>query len=210
MLGSILRPVVHGPPPLRTRRRWLGLAALHSLGTVAAAAALGGALTALAWALRRAGGQPLPAAAWLGALVALVYLPRQLGWARRPRLLQSRRQVPQHWAFLYPPGTTALLYGLGLGSGLYTAIIVPTFYLLLVWPFLAPGSLWPLLTWACYGLVRSAPLWWLAWTAPLDDPIPHATRLTFALVRHPVPMHRANGAVLGAAAAWLLLRSLVS
>ena len=58
-----------------------------------------------------------------------------------PPLLQSTRQVPRSWAYDYPRWATALLFGLGLGSGLYTRVIVPTFYLLFAWPFLGDGFL---------------------------------------------------------------------
>src|SRR5262245_20166355 len=102
MLVSI-RPPVPGGTHLRSWRwRWLGLAALSTLGNVLSAGAAGAVLVALAWALRGAGWPVAPAALWLGVAVALLYLPRQLGLTELPPLVQSGRQVPRRWAFIYP------------------------------------------------------------------------------------------------------------
>jgi hypothetical protein len=209
MLTSIL-PVVDGDHVRVSRRLWLRLAALHCLGLMAAAAAAGGLLAAVAWG---AGWHGSPLAPWgyVGAAaVALLYLPRQLGWTRWPPLVQSTRQVPRRWAVDYPPWATALLFGLGLGSGCYTRIVVPTFYLLLLWPFLTPGFLWPVLTWGSYGAARSLQLWWLAATAPAGDPFPHAHVLVLTLTRRGSWMSRANALVLLVVALWLVVRGPVS
>ena len=111
--------------------------------------------------------------------------------------------MPRSWAVDYPRWATALLFGLGLGSGLYTRVIVPTFYLLFAWPFLGTDFFWPVALWAGYGLARSGHVWWLAWTAPPGDPLPAASRLTFVLFRHSRWMYRINAVLLAGAAAWL-------
>src|SRR6185503_6281367 len=116
MLTSILTPVVHGEGQRVGRRVWLQLAALHTLGMIVSAAVAGGALATIAMAASRLGFEHHSWAPWAAASVALVYLPKQLGWADFPPLLQSTRQVPRRWAYDYPRWATAVLFGLGLGS----------------------------------------------------------------------------------------------
>lgn len=157
MLTSILTPVVHGGQTKPSRRPWWKLALLYSSGNVVSATAVGVILTAGAWEFRQAVGSQAWRWGRVGAmLVVLAYLPRQLGWTRFPPLIQSTRQVPREWAYDYPRWITALLFGLGLGSGFYTRIGVPTFYLMLVWPFLTSSALLPVLVWSSYGLARPA------------------------------------------------------
>src|SRR5262245_54097462 len=203
MLTSILPPVVHGAPRRSARLLWLALAALHSLATVLSAAAVGAILGAAAWGAARLGWPLEPWVRWLTVALAVLYLPRALGWTTRPRLLQSTRQVPRDWAYDYPRWATALLFGLGLGSGLYTRVIVPTFYLLFAWPFLGEDFFLSVALWASYGLARSGHVWWLAWTATPGDPFPAASQLTSALMSRSRWMYRANAVLLAAAAAWL-------
>jgi hypothetical protein len=205
MLSSIV-PVVDGKRARSARCAWLLLAFLHSLGASVSAAAIGGVLAAVCWALSRTGLSPWQVAPWCALLLALVYLPRQLGWTRFPPYLQSTCQVPRRWAVDYPRWLAALLFGLGLGSGLYTRIIVPTFYLLLVWPFLAPGFLWPVLLWGSYGWARSLHVWWLAGTAPPENSCATAYTLMFALTRKTRWMLRANAVLLLVVAGWLVTR----
>jgi hypothetical protein len=206
MLTSILPPVVNGQRG-QARRLWLRLALLHSLATMAAAALVGALLAVLAWSLDPGNWQPW--LFWAGLFLVLIYLPKQLGLTRLPPLLQSTRQVPRRWAYDYPRWATALLFGLGLGSGCYTRIVVPTFYLLFLWPFLIPGLLWALVIWCGYGLARSLHVWWLAWTAPPDDFLPYVNRATFGLLRRAAWMHRANALVMLLAAVWLACRGVL-
>src|ERR1039458_10224580 len=90
MLTSILAPVVDGAQQRGSRWIWL-LAALHTLGNMVSAAAVGAVLSLAAVALRARGHDSTVWGSWLAALIALLYLPRQLGWTRLPRLLQSHR-----------------------------------------------------------------------------------------------------------------------
>jgi hypothetical protein len=96
-----------------------------------------------------------------------------------------------------------LFFGLGLGSGLYTRVVVPTFYLLLLWPLVSPGLLWPALIWAGYGLSRSVPVWWLSCTADPAEVCPAAHRVNLSLISRASWMHRANALILAVVAAWL-------
>lgn len=201
MLTSILTPVVHGDDR-RSRHAWLRLAALHSLGMIVSAALAGAVLSGMAWAVSRAVPEYRVVVPWVAASVALLYLPRLLGWIDFPPLLQSTRQVPRSWAYDYPRWTASLLFGLGLGSGCYTRIVVPTFYLLVIWPFLAPGLVWPLVLWTTYGLARSCNVWWLALRAPLRDPFRHASAMVSVLTRRQGDLQLANAVVLAIVAAW--------
>ncbi len=203
MLTSILPPVVDGVPRRAARLLWVRLAVLHSMGTTLSAAAVGALVGGAAWGAGRLGWPVSPWARWFGVCVALVYLPRVMGWAAWPPLLQSTRQVPHRWAYDYPRSVTALLFGLGLGSGLYTRVIVPTFYLLFAWPFLLDNFSLSVALWAGYGLARSGHVWLLAWTAPPGNLFPAASRLTFALFSRSRWMYRVNAGLLTVAAAWL-------
>lgn len=202
MLTSILTPVVHGDDRRSSRRPWLHLAALHSLGMVASAALTGTVLSMLALAASRMVPGYRSLVPWVAAAVAVLYLPRQLGWTDFPPLLQSARQVPRRWAYDYPRWAASLLFGLGLGSGCYTRIVVPTFYLLVIWPFLAPGMVWPLIMWIAYGLARSANVWWLAMRAPLRSPMSHASTMVSLLTRRRNDLNRATAVLLAVVAAW--------
>lgn len=200
MLTSIL-PVGHGERPRLHRVQWLLLAVLHSAGTVAAAATLGLALGVIAQSIRSVD-WPVDVAALRGVvLVALLYLPREMGWTRVPPLLQSTRQVPRRWALDFPRWIAAPLFGMGLGSGLYTRIVVPTFYVLIACSFLTDiaGSV---AIWAVYGLTRSVNVWWLAVTAKASDPFPRSAEIMGFLARSGASMHRAHAILLGLSAIW--------
>jgi hypothetical protein len=180
------------------------LALLHSVGTTTAAAALGCGLVLASWSIGLLGVDARPWAWGAALVIGVVYLPRLMGWTLHPRMLQSCRQVPREWAFNYPRWATAILFGLGLGSGLYTRIVVPTFYLLLVWPFLIGGWGWPLASWSAYGVARSGHLWWLACTAPVNNPVPQMHKINSTLIRRSGSMRRANAALMLAVLLWLV------
>jgi len=208
MLTSVLRPVVHGGRPQSQRRAWLMLATIHSAGLVISAAMMGTALAALAMWTTRSGVQPWSWGLRGVAFLSFLYLPRQMGWTSFPPLLQSTRQVPQAWTFNRRAWVTALLFGLGLGSGCYTRIVVPTFYLLLVWPFLFSGFFWPIVIWGIYGLARASFVWWLACVSTEHDLPPRAFELVLALRRYSHLMHRTHAVILLMVAAWLTVWSL--
>jgi hypothetical protein len=201
MLTSILTPVVHGK---HSRFRWFALACLYSLANCLAATLLGFVLFLVGGAIGRSGGAIATWSCGAAFLLALLYLPREMGWSNWPPLIESTRQVPRTWACDYPRWGTALLFGLGLGSGIYTRIVVPTFYLLLVWPLLMPGSRWAVLIWLAYGFARSSNVWWLASVAPLGEPIPYAFRITATLIGRATWMYRVNALLMWGVAAGLL------
>jgi hypothetical protein len=203
MLTSILTPVVDGSRG-SLRRNSIGLAALFSLGTVLSSLATGLILTALAFQLRMF--LTSRWVMWLATGIALLYLPRQMGWTDVPPLCQSTRQVPKRWSCDYPRWATALLFGCGLGSGFYTRISVPGFYLLVLWPFVQPGLVWPLLIWFCYGLVRSLSVWYAALRVRPNNFFSSLNQLLISVLRNASFVHRANAWLLVVVVAWLVAR----
>jgi hypothetical protein len=115
--------------------------------------------------------------------------------------------VPRRWAYDYPRAVTALLFGVGLGVGFSTRVLVPTFYLLVLWPFLLPAQpVVAIALWGAYGLARTLHVGWLAWTAPGGDLYPHVNRLTIGLLQRSGWMYRVNALLMGVASAWLAFR----
>jgi hypothetical protein len=198
MLSSMF-PVVRGTSRRKARYYLIFLAALHSVGSVFSATALGGilALTSIALNDRNASTRPIFACLAIG--VSVIYLPRVMGWWHYPPLLQSPQQVPRKWMIQYRGWRVALFYGLALGSGLYTSIVVPTYYLLILWPFLGAGTAWTLAMWSAYGFTRTLNAWWLACTAEPADPMQQANRVDRVICRCTPWMFRVNALVMLAA-----------
>ena len=132
----------------------------------------------------------------------MVYCPKSFGLTEFPPLLQSTCQVPREWGER-PKWITAILFGLGLGSGLYTRIIVPTFYLLLLWPLLSQPSVWAILFWALYGLVRTLNVWWLAITASPENPFEQAHLMVVSILDKSRIMYSVHAMLLLGLAIWL-------
>jgi len=198
MLGSIL-PAVGGETRAGARMRWLALAAVHAVGSTLAATLVGALLTGAARTLPDA--WPVERAAWAGALVvAALYLPRSLGWTSGPPLVQSVAQVPQDWSWRFGPATTAWLYGVSLGSGVYTRVMTPAYYLLWLLPFAAGGAAWAIGAWALYGFSRSGHVWLLAWQAEPPNPMDRATELSLELAGHGGWVRKMSAAALAASA----------
>lgn len=189
-------PAVRGTSARKARCILLAFAGIHSLGSVLAAAAMGGLLALVSTVVARPDGGVRPWFAALAIGLCLLYLPRVLGWSNFPPLLQSTRQVPSTWAMTYRGWRVALFFGLALGSGLYTRIVVPTYYLLFIWPFLGVGPLWTVAIWATYGFSRTLNAWWLAWTADPDNPLVQAANMNQATSQRTSWMLRANALVM--------------
>jgi hypothetical protein len=107
-----IAPVVHGGRTLR----YYTTVALHAVGALVAAAALGALLGGVGMMLGAPWDEAGPiAVAAVGALYAL----REL--VRLPVPIPDRKaQVPDWWRTFYAPRVAALLYGLGLGAGFLT------------------------------------------------------------------------------------------
>ena len=195
MVGNVLSPVGYGYRNKFQKLPWFILAALYTLGNIVAAMTVGMVLAALAQFSSRLGLQD-GWSYWAIGVISILYVPRQLGLISLPPLLQSTRQVPRRWAYNYPRWKTALLFGLGLGSGFYTRIVVPTFYLLVVWPFLIDSLGWTLFIWGIYGFVRSLNVWWIAFAAPIENFYLETQQMALALMQKYNLMQRINAIVL--------------
>lgn len=195
MLGSILSPVGDGHRTTHTRLRWLGRAALYALASAASATTFAGLLLFVAWPISPE--NPVRATApLLAAAGALVYAPRLLTSLQWPPLFQSTWQVPRRWSVDYRRWQTALLFGLFLGSGISTRIVVPTYYLLIIWSFVLPDPGSVVTIWALYGFVRSLPLLWQAAIAPPSQPAIGGLQIVSIIMRNAKQMKLANGYLL--------------
>lgn len=149
MVGS-MGPAVSGV------RRGNRVAAIHL------AALLVGALdTALVLALLGA----VLRAARLGSLpIALVAIAVVLGILQVGGVppIQSRWQVPEQWRRLMDVEVFAALYGLLLGVGGLTAVVVSAFWIFAALSLVADPR-FVVLGWVCYAMVRGTGFWTLAY-----------------------------------------------
>lgn len=185
-----ITPVVHGG----SRKRWAAVLGLHVLGATLSAAALGAALGALGAVL----GAPWWAAgAVIVALLAVLYLAREAFGVQVP-IPDARRQVPQWWREEFSPGTTAFLYGLGLGVGFATHLGHGTLVVVAAFSVAGGDPLLGAVALAAFGVSRSTGVA-VTWTAT-DRPA--AARLAQALERlgAGVGPRLANGLALAALA----------
>jgi Methylamine utilisation protein MauE/Cytochrome C biogenesis protein transmembrane region len=145
-----ITPVVHGG----RRSRWAASLALHVLGAALSAAALG--------ALLGAGGALLdapwgPAGPFAVGIIALLYAARELAGLPVP-VPDLRRQVPERWRSVFSPEVSALLYGLGLGTGFLTHLRFGTLVAVAVAAAASGSPLTGALVFAAFGLARSLPI----------------------------------------------------
>jgi hypothetical protein len=107
-----IAPVVHGGG----RGKWGAAVAVHAVGAVVGASALGAGLGLLGRTL----GAPWGVVGlWAAAGVALVYAARELLGLAVP-IPDGKRQVPEWWRTFFGPLTSSFLYGVGLGVGFLT------------------------------------------------------------------------------------------
>lgn len=142
MVGA-LGPVVHGAE--RTRRMTIGA---YATGLALGSTLLALLLTLAGEAFRAAGLRPIVLA--LVALAATVSAMQVLGVGP----LQSRWQVPERWRRQMDVEILALLYGFLLGLGVFTAVVVSAFWVLVALTLLAPPAL-AVSGWLAYALVRT-------------------------------------------------------
>jgi len=141
-----ITPVVHGGRTVSYAKD----VALHALGAMLSAGALGAALGALG---------ELLGAPWGGAglafvaAVGLVYAARDA--LRLPLPVPSgRRQVPEWWRTYFSPGVTAFLYGAGLGVAFFTYLTFGTFLVVTAAAVASGDALAGALLCMPFGLVR--------------------------------------------------------
>jgi hypothetical protein len=153
-MAQTITPVVHGG----RGARWSRVIGLHVLGATASAALLGAALGAAGMAL----GAPWGVIGTLAvAAVAGVYALRELAGIRVP-IPDLRRQVPEWWRSTFSPGTTAVLYGLGLGIGFATHLRHGTLVAVAAASLASGDPLVAAAAMGAFGLARSAAVG-LAW-----------------------------------------------
>jgi hypothetical protein len=154
-----ITPVVHGG----SRRRWAGALALHALGATTSAAVLGGLVGAAGSVLGAPWG---PAGTILVVALALAYAAREVVGLPVP-IPDARRQVPQWWRESFSPGTTALLYGAGLGVGFATHLRHGTLVAVAALILSVGDPVLGIVAFAGFGLARSLAIG-VTWTATDD------------------------------------------
>jgi cytochrome c biogenesis protein CcdA len=164
MVATII-PMVHGN---RKTHKIPILLLLHSLGSLAGGAVVGGSLTFITSSLWRPSGR----LSWLAVnsivgVTAVACSLRELELIRFT-LPQSQWIVPRRWAGAKSEVAAVSLYGFSLGTGVFTRIH-GCLYAVIIWMLLA-GSVWRgLLVMAIFGVCRTLPLWLMYSTATTDE-----------------------------------------
>lgn len=193
---DFITPVVH-----RDRARWrIALIAYGSCAAISAAAF--GALLGLGGRALR---QQLPIEHGAAALLAILLVTlaaalHELGVVRIP-WPQRRWQVPSSWRFIEPRWIPSALYGLLLGPGVLTYIPVATYYVFVVMAILITDPGYAAAAFALFAIAQLVPLYLVSRGAESFDAA--AARIT-AWSGHRVRVHRVNGALLAAVAAYLV------
>ncbi len=158
MVGTI-RPVVYRDHHMCN---WIMAVSLHLLGSTIAALVVGGIFGVVGqWLVLRISWSSL----WIPGLVAPIALLYSLGEAELIDLPhpQLDRQVPQSWYRKFHPHLAALLYGLGLGTGLSTRIITKTLYIVILGIIATGNATNATLTFGLFGLGRGLPVGIIGW-----------------------------------------------
>jgi hypothetical protein len=169
------------------------------------ASTVGGALVGLAMAALGSGVYmvvPGATAAWPVLVVGLLALPYGLHEAQLLRLPHPERgwQVPNAWIRRWPIRGTAL-FGLILGTGLFTFIPFTSYYVVLAWEAGTGSLLLGTALGAAYGLLRGLPAL-VGGTLMLLNK--HPLDFNMWLIGHITAWHRTTGALLLAVAGFLL------
>jgi hypothetical protein len=196
-----IAPVVRGG----RRSRWLGDLALHVAGAALSGVALG---AVLGWVGLILGAPWGPAGAVAVAAVAVLYLAREVVGLPVP-VLDARRQVPQWWREAFSPGTTAFLYGAGLGVGFATHLGHGTLVAVAAAVMAGGDPVAGAVAFGAFGVSRSLAVG-VTWAARDREGARVLTRLLERLAVGSLP-RVANGvalAAMGAGAVWVAASSL--
>jgi hypothetical protein len=185
-----IAPVVHGG----SRKRWAAALALHVVGATISAAVLGGLFGAAGSAL----GAPWGVAGTaVIVVVALAYGVREAVGLRMP-IPDARRQVPQWWREHFSSGTTAFLYGAGLGVGFATHLRHGTLVAVGAVVLSAGDPAFGMAAFAGFGLARSLAVA-VTWTATDGREAARLARVLERAAVGPGPRLANGGALLGVA-----------
>lgn len=153
MVGTIL-PIGYGER-VRNKPPWALIN--YVLGSVFGGAVLGLALSLAGLAVWASVGSIIAAAGLIAGAVA-IFLGVTDASLTSIRLPTTRRQVPSSWYKRFNGGVVGLLYGGGLGMGVFTHVPVTAFYAVLVSAFLNADLVQGTATLALFGLGRATPL----------------------------------------------------
>ena len=179
---------------------WLIQVSVYILASTAGGALVGLALAALGSVVYMV--VPGPTAAWPVVLAGLLALLYGLHEAQILRLPQPERawQVPNAWIRRWPIGGTAL-FGLILGTGLFTFIPFTNYYVVLAWEAGTGSLLLGAALGAAYGLFRGLPVLVGGTLLLLNK---HPLDFNMWLIGHITAWHRASATLLLAVAGFLL------
>lgn len=142
----------------------------------------------------------------LTGLLSAIYSLRELSLIRVPAPV-CWRQVPRSWRSTLPVNLAAFYYGLGLGVGLATYVPVATFYVALLWAFVAGDPILGAIGMIMFGVGRALPLLLMASRMKnLDE----SSQVVLTLNAWKPAVHLVNGLALGFAGSCLLVAALVS
>jgi sulfite exporter TauE/SafE len=198
MVGTIL-PIGYGE---RAQGRQPTSLWIHALGNVTGAVGLGlvlGEIGQLATRARDRPGMTLLALGVTGG-VAFLYSLREFGFAALP-IPQFKRQVPARWRLELRPRIAAWLYGLELGAGLMTFVVVSTFYVAALWSVFAASPWIGAATMGAFGFGRALPVVLIGLRL---ERVEQTAVLTQFLSHWEKVVHLVNGLALGFLGSYLL------
>ena len=189
-LGKAAKDVLH----------WLVQVSVYVLASTVGGALVGLALAALGSVVYTV--VLGPTAVWPVVLVGLLALLYGLHEAQILRLPQPERawQVPNAWIRRWPIGGTAL-FGLILGTGLFTFIPFTNYYVVLAWEAGTGSLLLGAALGAAYGLFRGLPVLVGGTLLLLNK---HPLDFNMWLIGHITAWHRASATLLLAVAGFIL------
>lgn len=141
-----------GPAGSRASKRTL--LAVHGIGLMLGASVMAIVLSLVAALLAPAFAAAREPLAIASAVVVTLWGLRAATGRWGLRFPSSPWQVPVVWKEAFPPVFTAGAYGLLLGVGFLTSVVVPLYWVLLAGSIASPGLLVVLIAWWLYGGMR--------------------------------------------------------